>query len=746
MDEHDSSPQSTLVILLGASQWPEFPDFHGSQAFVHVAVDFSRYLLDQEQFGLPRENFLNLFDTELSPNEIDLAMRSFLDRRTTELKQIGHSPTDLLFYFVGHGGFVGKNSEYYLAVRCTSSANPAVSGIRMEPLAATLTERARYLRRLIILDCCYAAAAFTFFQAEGPAQVAIRQTVDLFKDKAKKIGKGTALLCSSGKKVPSLLTAAEDSTLFSRALLEVLSTSGNPYRPDEAYLSLREVSDLTEEVLGSLLDEQAPRPELYSPDQVDGDVAEVPFFPNPIIKAAKAAQSSIASSRQEQSGEKPPSTRLQDRPTWSGDEISAYVTARLPHLSPQHVDVPAVRGEPKPGRQVLSRRTVLVGLAGLAVVGAAGGSLAWLKYEQGHKPPVTPQPITSSGMMFGFDLQHSRFNPDEHILSLTNVSHLVVYWTATTNDYVSSSPTVANGVVYVGSDDHKLYAFNAMTGATLWTAATGGKVFSSPAIATNGVVYVGSEDANLYAFNAMTGATLWMASTGNSIVSSPAVANGVVYIGSRDSKLYAFNATTGATLWTTYAGTDLLTSPAVVNGVVYIGSRDNKLYAFNATTGATLWTATTGQGIDASPAVVNGGVYIGSRDNKLYAFNATTGATLWTATTNFIINSSAAVANGVVYVGSRDGKLYAFNATTGAILWTATTGKDIETSPTVANGVVYVGSDDGNVYAFNAMTGATLWMASVNAFYSCPTVVNGVVYIGSLNHKLYAFHLPTTAS
>ncbi len=382
MDERDSSPQTTLVILLGASQWPEFPDFHGSQAFVHVAVDFSRYLLDQEQFGLPRENFLNLFDTDLSPDKIDLAMRYFLDRRTAELKQAGHGPTDLLFYFVGHGGFVGKNSEYYLAVRCTSSANPAVSGIRMEPLAATLTERARYLRRLIILDCCYSAAAFSAFQAEGPTQVAIRQTVEVFKGQAKKVGKGTALLCSSGKKILSAVTAEEDRTLFSRALLHVLATSGNPYRPDEAYLSLREVADLTEEVLGSLLEEKAPRPELHSPDQVDGDVAKVPFFPNPIVKAAKGAQSNVLRSRQEQSVGKPPSPRSQDRPSRSGDEISEYVTARLPHLSPKSVSTSGPRNELKPMRRVKiitlrqglssDRIALLVGLALLVIAGSTG--------------------------------------------------------------------------------------------------------------------------------------------------------------------------------------------------------------------------------------------------------------------------------------------------------------------------------------------------------------------------------------
>jgi outer membrane protein assembly factor BamB len=58
---------------------------------------------------------------------------------------------------------------------------------------------------------------------------------------------------------------------------------------------------------------------------------------------------------------------------------------------------------------------------------------------------------------------------------------------------------VANGVVYVGSDDDGLYALNAANGTLLWSYTTGGAVESSPAVA-NGVVYVGSGDDNLYAF------------------------------------------------------------------------------------------------------------------------------------------------------------------------------------------------------------------------------------------------------
>jgi outer membrane protein assembly factor BamB len=47
---------------------------------------------------------------------------------------------------------------------------------------------------------------------------------------------------------------------------------------------------------------------------------------------------------------------------------------------------------------------------------------------------------------------------------------------------------------------------NANTGAKLWQFTTGGPVYSSPAVVANGVVYVGSNDKNVYALKASTGA------------------------------------------------------------------------------------------------------------------------------------------------------------------------------------------------------------------------------------------------
>ena len=67
-----------------------------------------------------------------------------------------------------------------------------------------------------------------------------------------------------------------------------------------------------------------------------------------------------------------------------------------------------------------------------------------------------------------------------------------------------SRPAVADGVVYVGSEDHNLYALNAADGDKLWNFTTGYYVDSDPAV-SNGTVYFGSEDNSVYALNAATG-------------------------------------------------------------------------------------------------------------------------------------------------------------------------------------------------------------------------------------------------
>jgi outer membrane protein assembly factor BamB len=362
--------------------------------------------------------------------------------------------------------------------------------------------------------------------------------------------------------------------------------------------------------------------------------------------------------------------------------------------------------------------------------------------------------------------EHTGYASTETKIGVGNVGTLVEKWTATTGGIVHSSPAVVNGVVYVGSEDGKLYAFNATGGALLWTATTGGPVDSSPAVVNN-VVYVGSNDGKLYAFDATgtagcagtpkTCAPLWTAQTGGPVGSSPTVANGVVYVASEDHSLYAFDAAgnncsgtpkTCAPLWTGATGGTIPidSSPAVANGVVYIG----------AAAGASLGQL--------------GGVPI----SALEAFDATgtgcsgtpkTCARLWTSSGSVSqVNSSPMVANGLVFFGSStthaltlDG--YTAAGTTGCSgapktcspVWTSAGivgNGPWNSSPAAANGAVYVGgtqdcpfcTPDHNLYAFSA-TGAQLWRAATGGqVLSSPAVANGVVYVGSDDHNLYAFN------
>jgi outer membrane protein assembly factor BamB len=214
--------------------------------------------------------------------------------------------------------------------------------------------------------------------------------------------------------------------------------------------------------------------------------------------------------------------------------------------------------------------------------------------------------------------EHHGHNGTENLLSPLTVSWMDLNWSFATNGGVYSSPAVANGVVYVGSEDGNVYALEATTGTELWSYPTNGAVYSSPAVAT-GVVYVGSEDGNVYALDAATGTKLWSYQTLPVIQSSPAVANGVVYVGSYDYSVHALDAATGNYRWRFDTAFVVFSSPAVANGVVYVGSEDSNVYALDAATGAKRWNFATNGSVQSSPAVANGVVYVGSYDGNLYA-------------------------------------------------------------------------------------------------------------------------------
>jgi len=213
--------------------------------------------------------------------------------------------------------------------------------------------------------------------------------------------------------------------------------------------------------------------------------------------------------------------------------------------------------------------------------------------------------------------------------------------------------------------DDTLYALNGTTGALLWSYTTGNWIYSSPTVA-NGVVYIGSYDYNVYALNATTGAVLWSFNTGDFggyIDSAPAVANGVVYVANQAGDVDALNAATGTELWNYSALTTFESSPAVADGLVYVGAAGSVgiEHALSAATGQQVWSFQTGASVNAASSVANGVIFVPSEDDTLYALNAATGTELWSYTTGGYLTSQPVIVNGMVYQTGFDGTIYAFS-------------------------------------------------------------------------------------
>jgi len=311
-----------------------------------------------------------------------------------------------------------------------------------------------------------------------------------------------------------------------------------------------------------------------------------------------------------------------------------------------------------------------------------------------------------------------------------------VKWKFHTAGPVISSPSVLNGVVYVGSSDHMLYAIEAATGVVRWKFDAKSRVPSTPAVA-NGLVYALSYDGNLYAVDASSGKEKWHFKTGGEHRFTATHMHGAQP--AAESMPDPFDV--------------YLSSPMVWERAVYFGSSDGNVYAVDAATGSLKWKFKTGDVVHASPAIANGTVYIGSWDSNFYALDAATGKEKWRFKTgedpdihNQVgVQSSAAVMDGMVYFGCRDSNFYALDAATGEKKWAFNNkGSWVVGSPAVRDGKVYFGtSDSGQFYIVDAKTGAKLasWDSKKWPMFSSPSIAGNMLYVGTNAGKLVAVDL-----
>ena len=189
-------------------------------------------------------------------------------------------------------------------------------------------------------------------------------------------------------------------------------------------------------------------------------------------------------------------------------------------------------------------------------------------------------------------------------------------------DHLVSGPAVDEtiGIVVVGSEDGKLYAYDSDTGVELWQFAAEDKIWSSPVIDGN-TVYFGSHDNNIYAVNVKTGAEKWRFSTEGTVVAKPLVSRGMVFIGSFDRKFYALDADSGNEIWKFEGASNWYWAGAVAsNSAIFAASMDGNVYALDLA-GNLLWQHSMGSPIVSTPALLPSGLVVASRGGKISLLN-----------------------------------------------------------------------------------------------------------------------------
>jgi outer membrane protein assembly factor BamB len=394
--------------------------------------------------------------------------------------------------------------------------------------------------------------------------------------------------------------------------------------------------------------------------------------------------------------------------------------------------------------RVRSLRGPVIGMLLLfAAAGAAGGA----------PPPAGPEGLAAAVWpMLGASPSHASFSgfrgPDTNTLA----------WRFNTNASIDGGVAIdADGTIFFGSGNGRFFAVD-QTGRERWSVKNLQAVVGVPALSRRGKVYIATSSGKLYAFDAATGASLWSFHARSPITTSPAVgSDGTIYFGTRAKGLFAVTPQ-GARAWSVSVDVEA-SSPAIgEDGTIYVGTTDARLVAL-APNGSTRWNRVVGSSPGyghhrgghgdkrasiGSPTIGQGRLYVGASDGYVRALDLATGNALWAFRAGAAILSGLSLGpDGAIYFGAADKKVYAVldAGTQGQLRWAKGLGGTVESTPAVdRTGAVFVGSENGRIYALEPGNGAVRWsFATGRAVQSALAIgIGGRVFAGSGDQSMYA--------
>ena len=311
-------------------------------------------------------------------------------------------------------------------------------------------------------------------------------------------------------------------------------------------------------------------------------------------------------------------------------------------------------------------------------------------------------------------------------------------------------PILVDGLLIAGTNDGRLVAFDAYTGATKWTFTAGGAIKPSLASA-DGLVFA-SDGTALHALDLATGTERW-SNPVNDAVGRLNVVNGVAYVGTTGG-VVGFDAQSGKEVWHWADGpADVAVGAGpIADGVGYFAAQDERVYAVDISTREVRWAIKTISKSIASGQVVGDTFYVSTNQadapqpvGEIYAVDRASGNIRW----RFRAPSGAQLKegpskNGVLYAsGMKDG-LWALrdDGSTVTVLWHVHAAESHWPMALVGD-TLYEARTDGSVGAYAIADGSLLWeTASEGDFTGGPIVSGGMVFLANDSRGVMALADP----
>ncbi|MCX8207734.1 MAG: PQQ-binding-like beta-propeller repeat protein, partial [Methanothrix sp.] len=155
-----------------------------------------------------------------------------------------------------------------------------------------------------------------------------------------------------------------------------------------------------------------------------------------------------------------------------------------------------------------------------------------------------------------------------------------IVWRTPADAVITSGPAIWNSTVFFVTE-RSITALNATTGQALWQRSING-TRSTPAIAF-GRIYVGTDDKRVVCIDA-NGSQIWETEVNGPVISSPLFLDNRIYLGTNTDAgtIYALNASDGSVVWRYSVDEYIMSSPSASDGILFIGADDGRLYAFSS--------------------------------------------------------------------------------------------------------------------------------------------------------------------